>query len=331
MTAPAFTILLPIVRGPELLEFALQSVAGQSRRDFELFIICDGAPRETIAAAETAASKDPRITAMAFEKGERHGEAHRHTALKRARGKYVCQIGDDDLWFPEHLEQMAGLLGHAEFGNTLQTYISADDKPAVIFNDLSHPDVRERMCTTALNLFGPTVAGYHLATYNRLETGWSPAPPDIWTDLFMWRKFLALPDTKIATRFVTSALMFPSPLRKDWSVERRRAENARYAGLIENEAWRDTIGQQSLRLAARHSHDTSVDLENTRCSLDEARAEAQQDRVAHATIARALTARAEAVEAELAATLASRSWRMTAPLRQVGEQLKRLKKSSDPA
>ncbi len=324
MTKPAFTILLPIVRGPELLEFALQSVAGQTIPGYELIIISDGAPRQTNAAAEAAASSDPRITFMAFDKGERHGEAHRHTALKQARGKYVCQIADDDVWFPDHLAQMARLLDDAEFGNTLQTYITQDDQPVGIFTDLAQQSVRERMIGTEFNIFGPTVAGYHRATYDRLETGWSPAPLGLWTDLFMWRKFLTMPGIKTATRFVVTALMFPSPLRKDWPIERRRAENARYVGLIQSDSWRDGLQQQVLREAARPSYDNALDLIAAREALNQAR-------VILARTQRDLSARAEAVEAELASIRASRAWRLTAPLRHTGERLKRLKKPAGEA
>ena len=46
MTAPTFTILLPVNRPPALLKYAVRSVQAQERQDFELFIICDGAPPE---------------------------------------------------------------------------------------------------------------------------------------------------------------------------------------------------------------------------------------------------------------------------------------------
>lgn len=33
-------------------------------------------------------------------KGTRHGELYRHEALQVAKGKFVCYLSDDDLWFP---------------------------------------------------------------------------------------------------------------------------------------------------------------------------------------------------------------------------------------
>jgi glycosyltransferase involved in cell wall biosynthesis len=246
-TGPAFTILLPIVRSPELMGFAIQSVLAQTRADFELFVICDGAPPETIAAASAAAARDRRLRVFPFPKGERHGEEHRHTVLQQARGHMVCQIADDDVWFPDHLAEIALLLDGVEFGNTLATTVLSDDRLRVRLFDLDDRAVQARMLAEKWNFFGPTVAGYRLATYRQLPVGWSPAPPDIWTDLAMWRKFLSHPNIRVGTRFTVTGLHFPASLRTDWPLERRRAEIARYAELALLGDWRDGIREQVRR------------------------------------------------------------------------------------
>jgi glycosyltransferase involved in cell wall biosynthesis len=246
-TDPAFTIMLPIVRSPELMGFAIQSVLAQTRADFELLVICDGAPPETIAAASAAAAMDPRLRVFPFPKGERHGEGHRHTVLQQARGQMVCQIADDDLWFPDHLAEMALLLGDVEFGNTLATTVLSDDRLRIRLFDLADRDVQARMLAERWNFFGPTVTGYRLATYRQLPVGWSPAPRDIWTDLAMWRKFLSHPNIRVGTRFTVTSLHFPALFRTDWPLGRRRAEIARYAELARSGDWRDSIREQVLR------------------------------------------------------------------------------------
>jgi glycosyltransferase involved in cell wall biosynthesis len=246
-TSPAFTILLPIVRSPELMEFAVQSVLAQTRADFELFVICDGAPPETVAAASAAAAADARVRVFPFPKGERHGEEHRHTVLQQARGSFVCQIADDDIWLPDHLAEMALLLRDVDFGNTLATTLLSDDRLRVSLFDLADRAVQARMLAERWNIFGPTVAGYRLATYRQLAVGWSPAPPDIWTDLAMWRKFLSHPNIRVGTRFTVTGIHFPASLRTDWSLARRQAEIARYAELAMSEDWRNSVREQVLR------------------------------------------------------------------------------------
>jgi len=238
---PLFTILLPVVRPPDLLPFAVGSVLAQVEQCFELFIVCDGAPSATVAAARALAAADDRIRVFEFAKGERHGEAHRHTALAEARGRYVCQIGDDDLWLPNHLVEMAALLQSVEFGSLAHAKVEANGTLFSTAGDLSVEVLRRLMRDGAFNIFGPTAAGYRLETYRALPVGWSPAPPGVWTDLAMWRKFLSVPGLAMGTRHAVTSLHFAAAVRGDWPMARRVEETARYAVLIQTSTGRDEI------------------------------------------------------------------------------------------
>lgn len=251
--APEFTILLPVVRPPDMLVHAVASVQAQRRGDFELFVVCDGAPAETVAAAEALAANDQRIRVRAFPKGERHGEAHRAEVMREASGRLVAQIGDDDLWLPDHLDALARLLARADFGSLLQTYVQPDGRLSVLRHaDLGDPRVRERMQAKTWNFFGPTEAGWRMSAYRALPTGWSPAPRDLPTDLFMWRKFLALPDARFATRFAFTALKFGAT---DWNAipiaERSRAI-ADWADRLGDPAALRWVRAEMRRLAVQH-------------------------------------------------------------------------------
>lgn len=255
MTVPTFTILLPVTRPPLLMPFAIELVRNQTCGDFELFIVCDGPPAETVGVANDFAASDNRIRVFPFPKGERHGEAHRHTALAQARGRFVCQIADDDLWFPNHLEEMAKLLADVEFGNLPYTVVSAEGVPTILFGDLADPTIQARISskTETFSLFGLTQAGYRLETYRRLPVGWSPAPQGIWTDLNMWRKFLALAEIRAGTRFVVTSVCCPESLRRTWSLEQRREENAKFAMIISSPLTRDVFAQRAFQSLARSS------------------------------------------------------------------------------
>jgi glycosyltransferase involved in cell wall biosynthesis len=255
--APAFTILLPIHRPPVLAPYAVQSVLRQSRQDFELFIVCDGAPQATVEIARRFEAEDRRVRAFVHPKGARHGETYRHAALQQARGRFVCQIADDDLWFPDHLAEVAALMASADFGNTLMLYLHADGTPRLHLADLADPVVQKRLSGELHNIFGPTAAAYRLETYRGLPQGWSPAPDDIWTDLWMWRKFLALPGVRLQTRFLATSLSFPEGLRRNWTLERRREEIAAHAATlhspeVRDRLWRDALGASARQLAALH-------------------------------------------------------------------------------
>lgn len=246
MTQPLFTVLLPVRRPPALLPYAVRSVLAQSCAELELFIVCDGAPAATVEAARDFAAADPRVRVFPHPKGERHGEAWRHQALQQACGRYICQIGDDDLWFPDHLAEAARLMEVADFGNLLSILLTADGAPRVQLADLALPVVQGAMLNARYNSFGPTSAVYRLETYRALPLGWSPAPPDLWSDLFMWRKFLTLPGIRAATRPVATSLSFPASLRAGASLEQREAETTRCAALMRDPGFRDQLWRQAL-------------------------------------------------------------------------------------
>jgi hypothetical protein len=200
-----------------------------------------------VECARAAAERDNRIQVRVHPKGERIGEAYRHAALQEARGTFVCQIADDDLWLPNHLEEMALLLEKVEFGNVTQVEIALDGTPRLLVGDLARPEIREALSTTPWNFFGPTAAGYRMSAYRRLPVGWEPAPKEFkWSDLFMWRKFLALPDVVCGTRLAITNLHFSNYLRGNVPLEKRAEEMSAWTARITDAKARDGIVQQLL-------------------------------------------------------------------------------------
>lgn len=244
---PLFTIVIPVIRTPELMAFAIESVQKQTITDFELFVVGDGAPDETIAVAQVFAKADSRVKVFPYPKGKRNGELNRHFALEEARGKYVCHLCDDDLWFPEHLHRMKMLLDEVDFGHTLHTFLEPDGGFDIYLFDLSNSEVQQRMLTSNWNFFGHSVAGYRLETYRQLKEGWSPAPEDVWPDLHMWRKFLKHEGIRVGTSFHITAIQFKSPQRLNWTISERAAEIKPYLKVICDELAREKIWGDVLR------------------------------------------------------------------------------------
>jgi glycosyltransferase involved in cell wall biosynthesis len=204
-----FTVLVPTYKNGVVIRAAIDSVREQTHRDWELFVVSDGAPPETHAVVEEFAERDDRIRLFKFPKGERHGEASRHAALQQAQGEGVCYLSDDDFWFPDHLATMIGLLGEADFAHTRHTFITPHFEAISITPRLTDPKMRAAMLTEKTNIFSLTAAGHRMDAYRRLPVGWAPAPPDVWTDLNMWRKFIAADGIRFASSSTITALHFP--------------------------------------------------------------------------------------------------------------------------
>jgi glycosyltransferase involved in cell wall biosynthesis len=259
MSSARFTVLLCVHRPPTLLPFAIETVLWQSHNNLELFVVCDGAPPETAACARTFAARDSRVRVFEFGKGERNGERHRAAVLNLATGDLVAHLADDDLWLPDHLKELAILLSEVEFGNLLLMGINPDGSPMYFLGDLADPKVRQRMISERWNFFGPTVSGYRLSTYRRMPEGWSPAPAEIWSDLYMWRKFLRLDGITTATRFTIQALCLINSLRPQHNLEQRREETERWMDVIRDPAqraafsdrWRQGFVRQLMALPGR--------------------------------------------------------------------------------
>ncbi len=302
-----FTILLPVHRNADLIPYAIKSVLTQTIQNFELFIICDGAPDDTLACAQFFAGQDSRIRVFPFPKGERHGEAHRHIALQQANGQYIAHLADDDFWFPNHLEEMSKLLQHNDFGNLIACLVDLDKENQIhgLSGDLSNLETVQKMLNKKYNFFGLTTSGYRQVAYQRLSQGWSPAPTDIWTDLYMWRKFLKTPGLTFGTRIAITACHFSTASRKHLSTAERKLEMEKWFNKMQCKEQRDQWTQQVLHKLNQKAYTCEVNHKHT-INLDQY----------------------NALSEELCSVYRSLSWRLTNPLRQGKKWLRFLKKPS---
>ena len=262
-----YTVLLPVMRPPYLLPNAIESVLGQTQSDFELFIICDGAPPETIDCVQEFARRDARVKLFSFSKGQRHGEAHLHTVLTKASGNFVAYLEDDDLWFPNHLDELEKLLLTVDFGHTIHVTGHPDGHLESLPSDLGNQAFRQRFLDDLFNTFGLTVCGHRLDAYRRLPEGWAPTPVGMYNDLHMWRKFFRMSEFKFGTRMVITAVTLPSHIREHMSLEERAREAGVWVSRIVDEreraniiedAWHSVVGkgihceQEILKINSSH-------------------------------------------------------------------------------
>jgi glycosyltransferase involved in cell wall biosynthesis len=326
VTDPAFTILLPVHRPPAMLPFAINSVLAQTRQDFELFVICDGTPSETVACAEAYAAKDSRIHVFARPKGEGNGDVYRDQALRQARGSYVCQIGDDDLWFPNHLSELALLLRDVDFGNLSHFEVLADGRVVLLSGDASDPLTRQRMMSENFNFMGPTVWGYRLSAYRSLPVGWSPAPPGFPSDLHMIRKFFAQDGLRFGTRVAVTAVKCAAAHRRDWSLERRAVEVREWAERVADPAGRDAIVQMALGEMNRRAYALQVGhavLHRQMKTLQARNAELTRSALAAKKHLHRREQRILKLRHRIAGIKRAWSWRLTRPFRRLARALGR--------
>jgi len=240
---PVASVIIPTFGEARFSRWAIGSVRGQTVKNIEIFIICDGSPPGMVEFFEDIAKKDHRINVLSFEKSERTGEPYRDIVIrKEARGKNIFYCSHDDIWLPHHVEELERLLRRKVFVHSIHASVSAKERPDheeailenVLYADIGQPSFRERMLNASAkeNFFGLTYAAHTKRAYLELEEGWATTPPGIWTDLHMWRKFLRKFPSDCATYKKITALNFPVYARKGWLEQEREAELEYYCQKI---------------------------------------------------------------------------------------------------
>ena len=103
---PKVTVLISTYNRPQYLAEAIESVVNQRYENWELIVLNDGG----VDVAEVVEKfADPRIIYVPDD--ENKGAARRfNQGLALARGEYVTYLGDDDIFYPNHIEVLAGAL-----------------------------------------------------------------------------------------------------------------------------------------------------------------------------------------------------------------------------
>lgn len=266
-----FTVLIPTHNNGPVIRRAIRSVLQQTEQDFELFVVGDGAPPVTLEAVRKMAARDSRIRLFPFEKGERHGEALRHIALKEATGEAVCYLTDDDFWFPDHLAAMGQLLKSVDYANTRFARVLPPWEICGYVGNFDDHDLRRRVLETPTSFFGLSAGAHRLDAYRRMPEGWAPAPQGVWTDLHMVRKWLSIPGMRFATSPQVTLLNFPAVTWRDTPKPSQKAEQKIWYELFQDplmiEALRKTIPDDDTRLPLASVIATANRLRKNRKSL----------------------------------------------------------------
>ena len=110
MSAPFFSVIIPVYNRAHALARAIESVRAQSCQDFEIVVVDDGSKDDARAVAESFG--DPRIRFIRQE--NEGGGVARNTAIDHAVGRYIAPLDSDDVFLPHHLAEMKLLLDGTE-------------------------------------------------------------------------------------------------------------------------------------------------------------------------------------------------------------------------
>jgi glycosyltransferase involved in cell wall biosynthesis len=103
MSDPYFSIVMAAYNRGDHIRPSIESVLRQSNGDFELLVVGDACRDDTERAVRSFGS--PRITWRNLKKNSGGQSAPNNEGIRRARGQWICYIGHDDIWRPDHLHR----------------------------------------------------------------------------------------------------------------------------------------------------------------------------------------------------------------------------------
>lgn len=101
---PQISVIVPVYKVEDCLEFCVDSILKQTFADFELILVDDGSPDSCGAMCDEYAKKDSRVHVIHRENGGL--SAARNSGIDIATGEYITFIDSDDAVAPVYLEKL---------------------------------------------------------------------------------------------------------------------------------------------------------------------------------------------------------------------------------
>jgi glycosyltransferase involved in cell wall biosynthesis len=112
---PTVSVVLATYLRPQSLKLAIESVLRQSFTDWELLVLDDGSPDDTVSVVAPYVEKDSRV--RYFRHQNRGYRQSRNIGIASALGQYITFIDNDDEYEPSHLDvRVKYLKTHPEIG-----------------------------------------------------------------------------------------------------------------------------------------------------------------------------------------------------------------------
>jgi len=106
---PFFSVILPVYNGQKYLKESVDSVLGQTVKDWELIIIDDVSTDNTPKIIEECLRLDPRIRSIRNKTNINCGPSA-NVGIRISKGQWITRIDADDRYRPNYLETLRGTI-----------------------------------------------------------------------------------------------------------------------------------------------------------------------------------------------------------------------------
>jgi len=185
ITNPLVSILIPVYNGSEFLDETLQSIFQNTYRNFEIILVDDGSTDTSRTKCRNYAKKYKNVFFYYFRKNKGMTRCL-NFGIKKAKGKYIARINQDDLMTRTRLsKQVKFLQTHPNYvvvGGAIQLFTDKKEKFDTIYFPKTDKQIRSQWLMVS-PYSDPTVM-YRKNTWKKTE-GYSQYfwPAD---DVHMW-------------------------------------------------------------------------------------------------------------------------------------------------
>jgi glycosyltransferase involved in cell wall biosynthesis len=137
MSAPPISVVMPVHNGEDFLDQAIDSIRGQTYRDFEVIVVDDGSTDRTAEILRRHAAEDGRLRVVTQQ------HAGVATALNRglevASGPYIARMDADDIAAPNRLGRQLELLSQHSSAAALGSSYTVIDRAGHVLRTVHMP------------------------------------------------------------------------------------------------------------------------------------------------------------------------------------------------
>ena len=128
--SPAISVIIPMYNTEKYITQCLESVAGQTFKDYEVIVIDDCSTDNSVAIVEGLASSfEGRLQLIKLKKNNGSPGIPRNKGLKQSKGKYIIFLDSDDMFIDTALEELFNIAEETQ-ADVLHAnqFITAKDK-----------------------------------------------------------------------------------------------------------------------------------------------------------------------------------------------------------
>ncbi len=242
---PLVSVLIPVYNGAEYLDEAIASVLNSTYKNFEIILVDDGSTDISRKKCAEYAKNHENTRFYAFRKNKGMTRCLNY-GVKKAKGKYIARINQDDIMVKDRLEKQVAFLekntGYVVVGGAIQLF--TDNNPK--FDRIQFP-LTDKLIRSQWMIFSPysdPTVMFRKSAWDKTEGYsqyfWPADDVHMWYQLGNIGKMANLPGILTKVRWHDSCGSIKShrlQMQKTWRVHNWAAEMVQKPKLYERLFW----------------------------------------------------------------------------------------------